>query len=53
MMKITLTPHFDLLNATRVEIYIVIKANLNFFLTSVFLYALIVAECFCRAAETL
>lgn len=30
MMKIILTPHFDLLNATRVEIYILIKANIIF-----------------------
>lgn len=52
MMKIILTPHFDLLNATRVEIYIVIKANIFFSDFSVFLYALIVAECFCRTAET-
>lgn len=31
MMKTILTPHFDLLNATRVEIYIVIKATVRFF----------------------
>lgn len=31
MMKIILTPHFDLLNATTIELYIVIKANVNFF----------------------
>lgn len=36
VMKIILTLHFDLLNATRVEIYIVIKAKINFFLTFLF-----------------
>lgn len=36
VMKIVLTLHFDLLNATRVEIYIVIKAKINFFLTFLF-----------------
>lgn len=27
MTKTVLTPHFDLLNATMIELYIVIKAN--------------------------
>lgn len=54
MMKIILTPHFDLLNATGVEIYILIKANNFFSLTSLFLcMLLIMAECSCRTAETL
>lgn len=46
-----LTLHFDLLNATRVEIYIVIKAKINFSNFSIFLYSLITAECFHRIAE--
>lgn len=53
MMKIVLTPHFDLLNATYITTYIVIKANTEI-LTSVllFLYALMLQECFCRPAKT-
>lgn len=51
-MKIVLTLRFDLMNATRVEKYIVIKAKINFFPDfSLFLYSLIMTECFYRTAE--
>lgn len=45
MTKTVLTPHFDLLNATMIELYIVIKANTKI-LTCLFCFGFFFSVCF-------